>query len=115
MHAILQNENLRKGWRKGMGAAMAVWEWVEARLWPIYSAAMLISIANMIAVSSEKQIMADHYFGSAKNPLAEDKETLVQESKKLFNEDVTLAIRERVWQLPERSFVREYADRHNTL
>jgi len=112
---ILQNENILKGWRKGVSAAMTVWGWVEARLWPIYSAAMIISIVNMIAVSSEKQIMADHYFGSATNPLSEDKETLLQESKKLFNEEVTLAIKEKVWQLPEGSFMREYADRHRTL
>jgi hypothetical protein len=107
----MERYNVNKVFSTTLGAVQAVWGWTRQRLWPIYSAAVVISLFQMIAIASEKQILADHYFGDVDGSFAGKKDQLVADSKKLFNEEVTVAVKEHVWQLPPAAFRREYSTR----
>ncbi|KPI86972.1 hypothetical protein ABL78_3963 [Leptomonas seymouri] len=111
MIPLMEKYGVDKMLSTGLGAVQAVWGWTRERMWPIYSAAVVISLFQMIAVSSEKQIMADHYFGDVDGSFAAKKEELVADAKRLFNEEVTVAVKEHVWQLPPAAFRREYNSR----
>lgn len=111
MSSFLEKYNINKAVATTLGAAQAVWGWTRDRLWPIYSAAIIISLFQMIAIASEKQILADHYFGDVDGTFAAAKEERVTDAKKLFHEEVTVAVKEHVWQLPPAAFRREYNSR----
>lgn len=110
MTNFLEKYSLKKTLGDVAGAIYSIYDWSQQRLWPVYSAAMVVCAFHMIAVASEKQILADHWYGAAHPTLEADKACLVADSKKYFNEEVTLAVKEKVWQMPERIFKREYAD-----
>lgn len=114
MSEFLEKYRIAHALSASLGAVKTVWQWTQARLWPVFSAAIVISIFQMIAISSEKQIMADHYFGEAESTSDGKREELVADAKKLFNEEVGLAVKERVWQLPPAAFKREYNSRHGS-
>ncbi|CCW62531.1 unnamed protein product [Phytomonas sp. EM1] len=109
MSEFFQNDNLLKGFRTTITAVKTVWEWTRDRLWPMYTVAVVISIFNMIAISSEKQILADHFYGSGDRTFEAEKNSRIEEGKKYFNEEVSLAVKEKVWQMPPEVFKRQYA------
>ncbi|CCW66035.1 unnamed protein product, partial [Phytomonas sp. Hart1] len=109
MSEFIQSETLQKGLRITISAIKVAWGWTRDRLWPMYTAAVVISMFNMIAISSEKQIVADHFFGRGGSGFEEQKSNLVEEGKKYFNEEVSLAVKEKVWQMPSEVFKRQYA------
>ncbi|KPA79128.1 putative mitochondrial hypothetical protein [Leptomonas pyrrhocoris] len=111
MSSWMEKYSVHKMLNTTLGAAQAAWGWAQERLWPIYSAAIVLSLFQMIAIASEKQIMADHYFGDVDGSFDTKKEELVTDAKKLFNEEVTVAVKEHVWQLPPAAFRREYNSR----
>lgn len=115
MSAILDNEKLHKGLRLAVEAVKSVWGWSRDRLWPIYSAAILLSVFEMIASSAEKQTLADHYCGDVDRNdgklFNESRSDLMAESKKYFHEEVGLAIKERVWNMSPGMFHRTYKER----
>lgn len=112
MSAILHNEYVNQGVRTAASVFSAVWGWTRERLWPVYSAAIVLSVFEMLASSYEKQIMADHYYGNAGNAegtlFGDSKAEIIEESKKLFHEEVSLSIKERIWAMPKETFRRVY-------
>ncbi|EPY31419.1 hypothetical protein STCU_03280 [Strigomonas culicis] len=108
-------DSLKKGLRLSLNAGVTAWTWVQERLWPIYSTTIVICVFHMIAVASEKQALADHCLGDVSGAFEKDKDARITEAKKLFNEEVSLAVKERVWALPDRAFKKEYAERHGDL
>ncbi|AIN98725.1 hypothetical protein LPMP_240920 [Leishmania panamensis] len=111
MSAFMEKYHIRKVLGISMSVVQSFWHWTRDRLWPIYSAAVVISLFQMIAVASEKQILADHYYGDVDGKFEETKDDLVRDAKKLFNEEVAVAVKEHVWQLPPAAFRREYNSR----
>ncbi|AYU79178.1 ATOM14 / Archaic Translocase of outer membrane 14 kDa subunit [Leishmania donovani] len=111
MSAFMEKYHINKALGTTLRAVQSVWDWTRERLWPIYSAAVVISLFQMIAVASEKQILADHYYGDVDGKFEEHKDELVRDAKKLFNEEVAVAVKEHVWQLSPAAFRREYSSR----
>ncbi|KAL7705961.1 hypothetical protein N2W54_006680 [Lotmaria passim] len=111
MSSFMEKYNVNKVLRFTLGAAQAVWIWTSERLWPIYSAAVFILAFQMMAHASEKQILADHYFGDVDGSFDSKKDALLKDAKKLFDEEVTVAVKENVWQLSPAAFRREYESR----
>lgn len=103
MSKFVEKLHLRKVYHSVITGGMTVYEYLTSRLWPLYSAAIVLSVFQMIAVSAEKQILADHYYGTGNTVELSDsskKAKLLEDSKKYFNEEVTLAIKENVWSMP---------------
>ncbi|KAK7194172.1 Archaic Translocase of outer membrane 14 kDa subunit [Novymonas esmeraldas] len=114
MSSFLEKLHVQKALSTTIGAVQSVWGWTQERLWPIYSSAVFLSVFYMIAVASEKQTLADHYYGSGEGKFDERKEELVRDAKTLFNEEVSVAVKEHVWLLPQEAFRREHNSRLGT-
>lgn len=111
MKFSLNKYNLRSKVETAKKMGKVIYEIVRSSLWPLYSTAILASAFHLLCASSEKQILADHYFGDTKK-FNEEKDTLVADSKKMFQEELSTTIKERVWQLPEHIVRYEYKERH---
>lgn len=112
MAELVEKLHIKKTLGTAFEGVKSAWNWTRTYLWPVYSAAIVLSMFQMLAMASEKQIMADHFYGDPDHTFEDKKDSLVQDSKKYFNEEVTLAVKEKVWQMPPYAFKREYADRH---
>lgn len=114
MDSILEKWNLQKTYNNVVAATGAAWGWVKSVMWPVYSAAIVISIFRIIAVASQRQVMADHYYGSSTGGAFDnsDSDELVKEGKKFYNEELALSIKASVWAEGESAFKREHAARH---
>ncbi|KAH9597233.1 hypothetical protein LSM04_006335 [Trypanosoma melophagium] len=104
-------------YRTSLTAVMAAWGWVSERAWPIYSTGVILSVLCMLASAQEKQILADHLYGSDKRFQRQEqqKEAAVQtveEARKLFQEESSQGVKQVVWMLPRDEYRREYEERH---
>ena len=88
-----------------------VYNWLEPRVWPVYSTGMIVSAIAIMAAVNEKQLLADHLFGSNDVLRTEGDETL-RKANSLFDDELAKGVKEDVWGMPRAKFSREYAMRH---
>lgn len=108
---FLQKTHAKKVLETSLHVGTVVFGVVKSTLWPIYSAAALTSVFFLLCSSMEKQMLADHFFGNEKE-MEDKKDTLLSDSKKLFHEELSTAVKERVWQLPSAAFKEECQERN---
>lgn len=108
---FFQRAKLRKAATTSLNMAVVVFTVVKSNLWPLYSASVLTSAFYLLCSSMEKQVLADHLFGDSKKMEAE-KSALLENSRQLFHEELSTAIKERVWQLPRDVFLSECKERN---
>lgn len=108
---FIDDYGLRSHIRNAVTVGTAVYQFVSSSLWPIFSASILVSAFHVMLMASEKQVLADHYFG--RDPVFDEEKTeLLEKSKKLFHEELGTTIKERVWQLPRTIAQHEYKERN---
>ena len=92
--------------RRAVGWAQSAYGFAMQQLWPTFSMAIATSVFFAIAALSEKQILADHFFGhspdaACRGDLTEDHlSTTVSEAKQLLDEESTRAIKVDVFRAP---------------
>ncbi|EAN96394.1 putative Archaic Translocase of outer membrane 14 kDa subunit [Trypanosoma cruzi] len=105
---------LVQAYRSSLGAAMTAWGWVQERMWPVYSTGLILSALFMLASANEKQILADHLYGSDV-VLQKEREKTVEEARKLFREESVQGVKQVVWMLPSGEFRGEYKERYGNV
>lgn len=108
---LFRNAKIRKAASTSLAVVGFVYNIVKSSLWPLYSATVLTSVFYLLCSSMEKQILADHLFGDEKR-MEGEKTTLLENSRKLFHEELNTTIKERVWQLPQDAFLSECQERN---
>eukprot|EP00796_Vickermania_ingenoplastis_P007442 gene7442-5240_t len=111
LSATLERLNARAKVQTMIHVTSTAYQIVKASLWPVFSTGILLSAFNLICLSSEKQIIADHYYGDADTFEAEKTE-LLAESKRLFQEELSTAIKEHVWQMPQNLVEHAFRERN---
>nr|AGN32899.1 hypothetical protein [Trypanosoma rangeli] len=106
--------HLVQAYRTSLKAAMTAWGWLQERAWPVYSTGVILSVLCALAVAHEKQILADSLYGGD-IVLKNEREKVVDEARKLLQEEATQGVKQVVWMLPSGEFRSEYHDRHGKV
>jgi hypothetical protein len=88
--------------------------WVTARLWPVFTAGMVVSAICVIATSHEKQLLADHLYGSNGALRADEADETLRKANALFDDELSRAVKADVWALSSSQFRAEYNARHGS-
>nr|CCC95174.1 conserved hypothetical protein [Trypanosoma congolense IL3000] len=86
---------------------------VKEGTWAIYTTSMLVSVLVALASSHEKQIMADHLYGSdATLQQQQERSNIIESGRKHLLEEASQGVKQMVWIMPREEFLREYHERH---
>eukprot|EP01084_Bolivina_argentea_P207069 353386_1 len=84
----------------------AVWGWSSQHLWPLYSTGAIVSALAVVAAVHEKQMVADHLYGS--NPvLKEEGEEMMRRCASQFEDALQRGVKEDVYGLSQSQFQAE--------
>ena len=111
MSAFIETVKENSAVRTVVSAVKVTYSWVTERLWPVYSVGIVVSAVCMIAAAQEKQIVADHLFGSNAK-FRENPTEVAAATSKLMKDEVSIAVKQAVWNMPKNEFQSEYAERH---
>lgn len=85
---------------------------VMDNMWAVSSSTILLSSMYLLAISQEKQLMADYMYGAphgeAVTKQLSGRPELVADAQKVFESEVALGVKRDVWGLPKKKFEEEY-------
>lgn len=93
--------------------ASTIYQWLSERVWAVYTTGAFVSVLVALGSAHEKQILADHLYGSHA-PLQQQQErsNTIEGGKKLLQEEASQGVRQVVWMMPREDFMQEYRERH---
>ena len=110
MSAFIETIKENSALRTVVGAVKTTYSYVTERLWPVYSVGIVVSAICMIAAAQEKQMVADHLFGS-NTMFRENPSEAASATSKLMKDEVGIAVKQAVWSMPKGEFQSEYSER----